>query len=448
MSKTECSKIQIQFHPQTTIEVKADAPQISSDGGLLLVRQADEALGISQKIASCLKDDRQVEKIKHSKSEQVKQRIYQILMGYEDANDSDFLRNDPMFKTVCNETKDTENQLSSQPTITRMENSIDGKTLNLLINLLEDEYVNSLPKDTDNIVLDIDSTDDETHGQQQLSFFHGYYDHYMYHPLLVFDDKGNLVSVLLRPGKVHASRSAAIVLTRLIRKIRNRFASIPILIRGDSGFCVPRILERLDKLENVDYVFGIAKNNRLLKIAEPLIQEAKTRYHLTNEKVRYFSDFYYAANSWEAKRYLIVKAEHTDKGANPRFLVTTLDNYSPQMIYDQVYCLRGQCENYIKDFKNALNADRLSCHKFTANFFRLILHAAAYRIMHYLRNEARQVSIPMGSYQFDTLRTKLLKVAAYVKKTVRRVWIHLPKYFPLQETFVKIALRMPLATCT
>lgn len=233
------------------------------------------------------------------------------------------------------------------------------------------------------------------------------------------------------------------VLTRIIRRIKARFPSARILVRGDSGFCMPRILNRLEELNrelgDVDFVLGIAKNPRLLAMAATAMQEAERQHKEAGHHIRHFTSIRYAAATWRHERHVVVKAEHHIRGPNPRFVVTTLDDFDAGQIYDVVYCPRGQAENYIKDLKNALKADRLSCSSFFANFFRLLLHAAAYRLMHQLRVAARAVAPALARRQFDTLRTQLLKVAAHVEQTVRRIRVRLPRVFPLARAFQDIA---------
>jgi hypothetical protein len=427
--------------------VTFDAPHISSDGGLLLLRQADEQLGLSHGFSACLVDRRDPSRVEHSRHEQVRQRLFQIAMGYEDCNDAERLRRDPLFALACDRPVDDRQGLSSQPTLSRFENAVDGATLNRLVRHLEQTYVEALPADTTVVVLDIDTTDDPTHGEQQLTFFHGFYDQHMYHPLMVFDGQsGQLVSVLLRPGNAHACRSAWALLSRVIRRIKARFPAAQLLVRGDSGFCMPHLLAKLEALSaelgDIEYLFGVAKNAVLLALAEPAMAVARARFEASGEHVRHFEETSYAAKTWPHARRVIIKAEHGRKGPNPRFVVTTLTEIAPEVVYDVGYCARGQCENNIKDFKNALAADRLSCSRFVANFFRLLLHAAAYRLLFAVRTLARQVDEALGAIQFDTLRLRLLKVAAAVTTSARRIWIRLPAAFPLAETFRRIAARL------
>lgn len=441
---TQCiTQLSLGFFGQKPVVIDFDAPDVSSDGGAVLLRQVDDRVGVTSWFSDALGDDRDVHRVVHDRREQCRQRIYQIALGYEDCNDSQTLRHDPLLKTVCGRTPEDELGLSSQPTLSRFENSVDWPTLRRLMRRLEASYVESLPDDTTEVILDIDSTDDETHGGQQLSFFHGYYDHYMYHQLLVYDgDAGQLIGSRLRPGNTHSSRQAAGMLARIIRRIKKRFPDAHIMVRGDSGFCVPKVLRVLEGLDrdfgDVDYLFGIARNPVLERLVAPAMEVAEEMYRLSGRKVRHFTEFKYAAESWDRQRQVIAKAEHTSLGRNPRFVVTSLTGFPPELIYN-AYCQRGQCENNIKDLKNALKADRLSCSSFTANFFRLLLHSAAYRLMHELRHQAAKHSDELGRAQFDTLRLRILKVAALVKRSVRRIYIRMPRAFPFAEVFRAIA---------
>jgi hypothetical protein len=444
---TECiAPLNLDFHPDLPIHVRFDAPEISSDGGALLLRQIDDRLGLSALIADRLPDERDPAKVQHSRLEQVRQRLYQIALGYEDCNDAQSLRRDPLLLTVCDRTPEDPQGLSSQPTLSRLENALTGADLRKLMQGFEQAWVDSLPDDTSIVILDIDTTDDPVHGHQQLSFFHGYYDQHMRHPLLLFDGvTGELIAARLRPGNAPASRGATLLLRSVIRALKKRFPSVQIVVRGDSGFCVPRVLEALEGLNaeygDVDYVLGLAQNPVLLRLAEPAMTEAAHRYQATHQHVRLFTSFEYAAKSWSRPRRVIAKAEHDAKGANPRFVVTSLEEFPPGLIYEG-YCERGQSENFIKDFKNAIQGDRLSCSRFTANFFRLLLHGAAYRLMHALRRAAGQVRAELGRVQLDTLRLRLLKVAAVVSQSVRRILVKLPRAFPLAQVFERLALRV------
>jgi hypothetical protein len=439
------------FHPERPIHATFDAPETSSDGGLLLLRQAEERLGLIKRFAAHVPDDRDSRRVEHDREEQVRQRVFQIAMGYEDCNDASTLRQDPMFKVVCDRAPQSERGLSSQPTLSRFENAVTGRALRRLLQELEDSYVDGLPPDTQVVILDIDSTDDETHGSQQLTFFHGFYDQHMYHPLLVFDGDGQLITALLRPGNAHAARSACSTLRRVIKRIKARFPRGQIVVRADSGFCVPKLLDMLEELDgelgDIDYIIGLAKNSVLLRLAAPVLAQAQERFASGVRHVRHFDELSYAAQTWKQHRRVIVKAEHHERGPNPRFVVTSLLHVEPRTLYDVGYCARGQSENYIKDLKNALLADRLSCSQFIANFFRLLLHAVAYRLLFEVRCAARAVNAPtIAALQFDTLRLRLLKVAAHVTQSARRLLVRLPKAFPLASIFAAIASALAPAT--
>ena len=342
------------FHPKLPVVIRFDAPEISSDGGALLLRGIDEQLGLTADLAACLPDERDPTRVLHSRLEQMRQRTYQVALGYEDCNDADRLRLDPVLNTVCDRTPEDPIGLSSQPTLSRLENAPDGRALRRLLRALERSYVASLRPETQEVILDIDATDDETHGQQEFSFFHGYYDHRMYHPLLVYDGDGQLITAVLRPGNTHASRGAKGVLRRLILKIRKRCPQAQIVVRGDSAFCVPRILnelERLDrKLGGIDYLLGLAKNAVLLRHLEPTMELARELHEKQVEKIVLYTSFSYAAKSWPHRRHVVGKAEYSFLGRNPRFVLTSLSEFSPDVLY-QGYCKRGQCENRIKDLK-------------------------------------------------------------------------------------------------
>jgi hypothetical protein len=436
---TECiSQLSLEFHPTLPVTVAFDAPQISSDGGVVLLRQLDDRLGLSERLAALLPDKREAGKVRHDRREQVRQRLYQIALGYADCNDADRLRHDPLLKSVCDRTPQA-GGLSSQPTLSRLENAVDARPLRAVLREVEEQYVRSFTQPPEVIVLDIDSTDDPTHGQQQLSFFHGYYDQHMYPPLLIFDgESGQLVSAVLRPGNAHAARGAMGVLRRIIGRLKQCFPQVQIVVRGDSAFAVPRLLGLLEELDRelggIAYVFGLAQNAVLLRQGAGALAEARARFRVTRRAVQHFDAFAYAAESWPQARRIVMKAEITEQGDNPRFIVTSLAEFTPALLY-HASCERGQCENFIKDFKNALQADRLSCCTFTANFFRLLEHALAYVLLHALRTQVAPLAPRLGRAQFDTLRLQLLKVAAIVSHSTRRLLVRLPSAFPLAALF-------------
>lgn len=438
------------FHPHRTLELTHDAPRTSSDGGLLLLRQLDERLGLAGRVAALLPDLRAPERIIHSRVEQVRQRLFQIALGYEDQNDADALRHDPLWRTSCDRLPDDARGLSSQPTLSRLEHAATARTVVRLQRQLETDYVASLPQDTDVVVLDLDSTSDPTYGQQPLSFFHGHYDCSMYFPLLVFDGEGRLVSVRLRPGNAGNNRYATPLMCRLVRVVKARFPNAMVVVRADSGFASPRLFSALEALNeelgSVEYVIGLEKNARLIALVTDELAEATARAAKQGGSARIFTSVMYQAKSWDRARYVVVKAEHLGDKSNPRFVVTTLDHVPPRLVYERAYCGRGDAENRIKDFKNALSGDRLSCTTYVANAFRLLLHAFAYRLLDELRTHIAVVAPALGRAQFDTIRLRLLKVAAQVRQSVRRIVVALPSTFGLAHVFAQVAARLGART--
>jgi hypothetical protein len=418
----------------------------------VLLRQLDEHLGLCAKLSTRLVDRRDPRLTQHPRLEQLRQRVFQIAMGYEDQNDATSLRLDPAWKVACDRTADEPDALSSQSSLSRFEHAMTARAVVLLTRSLEDEYVASLPADTTQVVLDLDSTDDPTHGQQPLSFFNAHYDSYIYFPLLVFDGEGRLAGLRLRPGNAGNNRYAAPLMARLVRKLKARFARARILVRADGGFCTPRFLDAIEQLDaeltDVRYVVGLPHNSRLIGFAHAPMQDAEREARTTGQTARRFATFRYATRNWAHKRRVVVKAEHLGDKANPRFVVTTVDERDPRAVYERLYCPRGQAENAIKDFKRALCGDRLSCTTYVANAFRLALHAIAYRLLEALRRVVLHVAPGLGRRQFDTLRLLLLKVAALVGQSVRRFTFQLPSAFPMASVFVAVARALGAAPST
>jgi hypothetical protein len=426
------------------VDVAFDAPHTSSDGGLLLLRGLDERLGVCAAVGALVPDTRDARKVTHDRTEQVRQRVLQIAMGYEDCNDAEHMRHDPMLKLACLGEVNPGDALSSQPSLSRFENAVQARDIAKMLAWTEQSWVDSLAADTELVILDVDSTDDPTHGHQQLAMFHGFYDQHMYHPLLIIDGlTGQLITAVLRSGHAHAATGAIGRIRRLIQLVKARFPQARVAVRGDSAFAMPHITAELDRLQlvhaGVDFVFGMARNKVLERLLAPEMAKAKQLCQETGLHVRRFCEFDYAAGTWPYQRRIIGKAEYGQKGANPRFLVTSLADETPEELYDW-YCQRGQAENDIKNFKRGLKGDRLSCHTFFANFFRLMLHVAAYRLMFELREMAKPHSEELGKAEFTTLRLRILKVAALVAQSVRRVVVRLPASFGFAEVFRKLLL--------
>jgi hypothetical protein len=370
----------------------------------------------------------------------VAQRVYQIACGYEDQDDADTLRTDPLLKLACGRLPETEPDLASQPTISRLENAPGRRDCLRMARALFELYIRRRSKEgtPKRILLDFDATDDPVHGEQEGTYYHGFYGERIYHPLLVFDgETDQLITAVLRPGNTHASRGALAILKRIVGRLREAWTGVHIEIRADAGFAVPEVYEYCEK-EGIGYTIGLISNPRLEALAEDLLErakresEAQASAHSQEEKVkvRLVSDASYQAGSWERSRRVVYKAEVLEKGTNTRFVVTSRPDEPPQKLYDW-YVRRGETEGWIKDFKRALKADRLSCQRFFANQFRLLLHAAAYWLLDELRR--RLVAAGIRRMQLDTLRLYLIKIGGRVRQMLTRVRLHLASGHPGQH---------------
>jgi hypothetical protein len=411
------------------LEAAFDGGRLTSDGGLPWLLQAEEATGICAALAACVPEWRRG-RVRHSLSALVRQRVFQIACGYEDQNDADTLRSDPLLKQVCGQLPESGPDLASQPTLSRLENAVDRHACRRLADALLGVYLQQREQTgpPQRILLDIDSTDDPTHGHQEGTAYHGYYEQYMYHPLLVFDgDTHQLITALLRPGKAHASRGVLSVLRVLVRTLRQHWPQVAIELRADSGCAVPAIY-RFCEREDVTYTIGLITNSKLETVAAPLLAQAQEERERTGEKVRLLAETQYQAGSWHRERRVVYKAETLDQGPNTRFVVTTRTD-DPTTLYD-FYVDRGEAELWIKDYKCACVADRLSDHRFWANQFRLFLHAAAYWLLDTLRRWL--VARGLAPLQLDTLRLQFLKVGGRVRELATRVRLHLASSHPGQ----------------
>ncbi|EAZ88908.1 transposase, IS4 [Crocosphaera chwakensis CCY0110] len=384
---------------------------------------------------------REQHKVKHSLFQLVSQRIYQIAAGYEDTNDSNYLRHDPIFKIICDKVPEMGAELlASQPTMSRLENGITKQEIKRIRRFFVDKFLQNHLSNPEQIVLDIDGFDAYTHGHQQLSLFHGYYGHQIYFPVLVNEAKSGYPLILhLRPGNSHAGKGVLGLLRWLFWRLRKAWPDVKIILRGDGGFSLPEIINLCEQ-KNVKYVFGFSSNAVLKRKINYLLDLARLQYFRTKEKARLFDDVYYAAKSWKKPRRLIMKAEWLEKGANPRFLVTNLEA-DAQEIYDNFYVQRGATsEHRIKELKLGINADRLSCHKFIVNQFRLFLCQAAYILMLELRASAEGTRL--GKAQVSRLRETIIKIAAKVTVSVRRTLVELAAHCPFREEILCIIQRL------
>lgn len=439
---TECKlETKFDFYQKRRLEVKFSEEQLSTDGGILLTRQAEEKVKIIAGMSERIKDERDPQRIIHGMEQLVTQRVLQIANGYEDGVDSNQMRQDPLLKIACKRLPIAETELlASQPTMSRLENQISKKENAAMRGLFVERFIEQHSTAPKQVILDIDGWDAPTHGNQQLSFFHGYYDHHIYYPVLINEAKSGYPLVLqLRAGNSHAGKGVAGLLRWLFWRIKKAWAGVEIILRGDGGFSLPEIIKVCEQ-SKVGYVFGLSSNNVLKRKIADLLEQARLQYCRTGEKARLFDDVYYAAGSWAEPRRIVMKAEWLEKGANPRFLVTNLD-LPPQKLYDDFYVQRGaDSEHRIKELKLGIKAGRLSCHCFDANQFRLLLAQAAYVLLLTIRRAA--VDTNLAKAQVLRLRNDLLKCAAHVKISVRRVLVQLPKFFPFAKEFCLISQRL------
>ena len=437
---TECNRNELTFSSLSRKKIIADfnGGHLTSDGGALLLREVDQRTGLIDALANCITDSRDPAKIRHDLKTMLGQRVYGIALGYEDGNDHETLRDDPIMQLLTGVSPEPGDPLASPSTLCRFENKVDRKSLARMSVVLVDQFVKSFRQPPEEIILDFDATDDAIHGNQEGRFFHGYYNQYCFLPLYVFCGD-RLLCAYLRPSKIDAAKHARGILKLLVHRIRESWPEVRIIFRGDSGFCRWKTLKYCDK-NDVGYVVGLAKNKVLARMAEPFTAEAENAFEATGEKQRKFHELHYGADSWDRERRVILKAEHLSKGPNARYVVTNLD-HAPDAIYDGIYTQRGDMENRIKEQQLDLFADRTSCSRFGANQFRLLLASAAYMLIEHLRRESLQ-GTEMAKAQVGTIRLKLLKVAARVVVTVRRVVLHLSSSYPYQSLLSQVVARL------
>lgn len=432
---TECSS-GTGFRFQRKLTLDFDGGAITSEAGLTVVREFDERLGLTSRLAEYIADDRDSRYIDHPLESLLRQRIYQIAAGYEDCNDATYLRDDPTLQLVAGRPGET---LASQPTLSRLENSVDWDSIRLL-ETEGTEWFCRHGSTEGEIILDIDSTEDPTHGQQQLSFFNTHYGSHMYHPLLIFEgESGVLLSSRLRPGNSAAFRQAVPMLRPLTRRLRARFPEREIGLRADGAFCAPEVLDYAE-YAGLGYAVGFGRNVKLNDIVMPLCEKVDLEWECNpGETVRHYTSFSYQAGRWSRSRRVVAKIERTREGMNMRFLVTNRRGRAKE-IFDW-YEQRGQAENFIKELKNDLSADRLSCSKYRANAFRLQLYATAYNLLVLFRRLVL-CGTQLARATVSTIRVRLLKVGARVKHTARRLWFHLATGWPGRSVFEQALARI------
>ena len=449
-STTQCLLFPKIFHKPTVMQF--DQRQGSSDGGALLLKAADRRYGLISCLAGCLRDGRQAGKVDHSLEELVGQRVFSIACGYADANDAARLAADPIHKMLLGRDPVAGRDLASQPTLSRFENAIGAKQLYRLGEELAggviQRHAERLRHRARRVTIDLDPSDDPTHGAQQLSFFNSHYDTWCYLPVMgfvSFNDEAEqyLCAAVLRPGNVTAAVGAVGILRRLMQLIRYFLPRASIRVRLDGGFAHPQLLAFLDTEPGVEYVVAMAKNAVLKRKAKPAMRQARKLSRHSGETEHVYSEANYAAGSWPHQRRMIIKAEVVradgkEPKDNPRFVITNMKQ-SPQWLYEKIYCQRGEIENRIKEL-HELQIDRTSCSKFWANQFCVLLTAAAYVLMQELRLRAAGTNCARA--QIWTLRERLLKLGARVLVSLRRVVVHLPASFPFLPAFRRVALAL------
>ncbi len=413
---------------------------LSSDAGALLLKEVEEQINLINKMAEVIPDSRDLRYVTHSIHDLLIQRVTQIACGYEDANDCNTLRDDPIFKMIAGRCPELGEALASQPSMSRFENSVNRGTLYRMARVFADIFIASYDDVPDTIILDFDDTVDPVHGNQQLSVFNSYYKERCYLPLHVYEGySGKLVTTLLKPGKRCSGAQMLAIMKRVITHLRHAWPKTIIVVRGDSHFAYPDVMDWLEAQEYVHYLTGLSGNVRLNAHVQSVIERAEKRYRRLNtvakdepKRVKLFHEFTYTANTWSKERRVIAKVEMNEKGVNVRFVVTDFAGADASEIYRDFYCARGTMELFIKEHKRYLKSDRLSCHEFEANHFRLFLHSAAYVLIHALKTTLLKHS-KFATVTIETIQLKLLKIGARIRECKTRIVVELPTQYPLQD---------------
>jgi len=463
---TECTTEKLIFEGVGRRRVEADfsAGQVSSDGGVLLVREADRRIGLSERMSECFVDYRDSKQVEHSVKELIRQRVYSLALGYEDVNDHELLSRDPLLATAIGK-KDPQGKnrrsskhrgvaAASASTLSRIDRTAAEANsqsryekvvcdFDKLSSCFVQTFIKSHQRAPERLILDVDPTDIQLHGNQERRFYHGYYGHYCYLPMYLFCGDYPL-SVKLRPSNIDGSLGVVEFLQPVVKQIREAFPAVHLIIRADSGFCREELMTWCEQ-NGIDYLLGMVKNVRLQDALSKPMERARRQYLRTGQTARYFAEFRYQTHkSWTRARRVVGKAEHMDKGANPRFVVTSLlaRQYEKRYLYEQLYCARGEMENRIKEQLD-LFADRASCHCFRANEIRLWWSMAAHLLVVVIRRYALS-NTHLEKAQAPTLRTRLFKVGAVLSVSVRRVYVRLSSAFPLQQLFAQVLQRLRL----
>ena len=418
------------------VEISYTGEKVSSDGVALLLKEIDNQINLISGIYSCIEDERDSRYVKHELKELLTQRVLQIACGYEDANDCDSLKDDQIFKICAEKLPQSEASLASQPTMSRLENSISRRELYGIAEFFLDNFIKSYSQEPSIIILDSDDTNDTAHGQQEMIEYNDYYGEYCFMPLHIYEGlSGKLITTILKPGRRSKGANVFSITKRIISHIRKHWKNTQIVLRGDSHFCSPDFMNWKNKQENIHFITGLTGNKVLNQLSQITIDSAKRSYQKNNAPVKMYHTFSYKANTWEEEQRVVVKVEVNEKGTNIRYIVTDLWEYRTKQLYEMGYCLRGSMELRIKEHKTYLKSDRTSCHRFEANQFRLFLHSAAYVLIHTLQKEMLKNSEYCNA-TMKTIQLKILKVAAYVKEMKTKIKIELPAFFPEKDLYI------------
>jgi Transposase DDE domain group 1 len=413
-----------------TVALDCDGGRLSSDAGLVLLKDIDEQLGLTRALAAALSDSRDARRIRFTPADLLKQRIFQIAAGYEDANDANTLRYDPIFKLLLDRLPETGAPLASQPTISRFENRISRTELYRMALVLMDQFIASYDTPPEVIVLDVDDTEDRAHGEQEHVRYDGYYGGYCFMPCHLYEGlSGRLITTLLKAKRFSGAQMLA-VLKRVVKRLRHAWPDTWVILRGDSHFAYPEVMAWIEAQPHLSYVIGLTSNAVLQKLAHEVVEQAKRAYACWGRKATRFHSTRYQAGTWSRSRRVVIKVEVSVQGVNTRFVVTDMEQARTQVLYRQIYCARGQMENEIKDHKLYLKSDRTSCHRFEANQVRLFLHSAAYMLLDTLRREVLRTT-PWACATMETIQLRLLKLGARVQEFKYRIKISLPSSCPV-----------------
>ena len=419
------------------IELSFSGDRISSDGGLLLLRELDSQLNLLSSASNCIHDERDPRYIDHSVKELLTQRVFQIAAGYEDCSDCNDLREDMIFKMCAGRLPQSDNDLASQPTMSRLENTVTKTDLFRLGECLVDIFINSYSKAPSVIILDCDDTNNDTYGQQELALFNNYYNEYCYMPLHIYEGlSGKLITTILKPGRRNKQANIARLLQKLVLYLRAQWPKTKIIVRGDSHFASQDFMDWTWIQPNVDFITGLTGNAKLHELAQVTIESAQREFIQYQKPVKRYHSFMYKAGSWENYQRIIVKVEVSTMGTNIRYIVTSLADFRTRDLYEKGYCARGSMELRIKDHKLYLKSDRSSCTKFTANQFRLFLHSMAYILIHTLQKQILKGS-EYANATMKTIQLKIIKTAAWVKEMKTRIKIELPQFCPTKDEQIK-----------